>query len=195
MSIATDHRMTLEEYLDYDDGTDTRYELVDGVLVEMGTESPLNNAIAITLLLTFAALGIPGYRLATAHQIAVSSTRAMARQPDLIVHSEESARAIYSGSKILMPGMPAPMLVVEVVSNSDTDRRSRDRDYAEKFAEYAERGIPEYWIVDPGTALVTVCTLEGTGYQVAEFIGDKAIASPAFPGFNLTATQILTAGL
>jgi hypothetical protein len=25
-------RMSLEEYLAYDDGTDTRYELVDGVL-------------------------------------------------------------------------------------------------------------------------------------------------------------------
>ena len=27
--------LTLEEYLVYDDGTDTRYELVDGELVEM----------------------------------------------------------------------------------------------------------------------------------------------------------------
>ncbi|MDF5716354.1 MAG: Uma2 family endonuclease [Rhizonema sp. NSF051] len=26
---------TIEEYLDYADGTDTRYELVNGVLIEM----------------------------------------------------------------------------------------------------------------------------------------------------------------
>jgi Uma2 family endonuclease len=42
---------------------------------------------------------------------------------------------------------------------------------------------------------VTVCTLDGMAYQVAEFIGDKTIASPTFPGFNLTAAQILTAGM
>ena len=38
MNLATRQRMTLEEYLKYDDGTDIRYELVDGVLVEMGAE-------------------------------------------------------------------------------------------------------------------------------------------------------------
>ena len=39
MTIATNQRLTLEEYLSYDDGTDTRHELVDGVLVAMGAES------------------------------------------------------------------------------------------------------------------------------------------------------------
>ncbi|NJL23339.1 MAG: Uma2 family endonuclease, partial [Leptolyngbyaceae cyanobacterium SM1_3_5] len=38
MTQAT-RKLTFEEYLAYDDGTDTRYELVDGVLVEMPTES------------------------------------------------------------------------------------------------------------------------------------------------------------
>lgn len=31
--------MTLEEYLHYDDGTDTRYELVNGELIALPTES------------------------------------------------------------------------------------------------------------------------------------------------------------
>jgi Uma2 family endonuclease len=34
MSIAT-QKLTFKEYLAYDDGTDTRYELVDGELVPM----------------------------------------------------------------------------------------------------------------------------------------------------------------
>jgi Uma2 family endonuclease len=34
MTLATPRRFTLEEYLDYDDGTDTHYKLVGGVLVE-----------------------------------------------------------------------------------------------------------------------------------------------------------------
>lgn len=41
---------TFEEYLAYDDGTDTRYELVDGELVEMPPESDDNNDVARRLL-------------------------------------------------------------------------------------------------------------------------------------------------
>ena len=56
---TTNKRFTLAEYLAYDDGTGRRYELVNGELVEMPSESDLNNAIAILLLLAFAQL-IPG---------------------------------------------------------------------------------------------------------------------------------------
>ena len=34
-SVKDLRRMTLKEFLTYDDGTETRYELVEGVLVEM----------------------------------------------------------------------------------------------------------------------------------------------------------------
>ncbi|GAX44784.1 hypothetical protein NIES4075_58030 [Tolypothrix sp. NIES-4075] len=36
---AVTKRLTLEEYLAYDDGTDTRYELVDGELIPMSMGS------------------------------------------------------------------------------------------------------------------------------------------------------------
>ncbi|UBF24148.1 Uma2 family endonuclease [Kovacikia minuta CCNUW1] len=49
-TTATPELMTMEEYLAYDDGTDTHYELVDGVLVEMPPESPENCDIARLLL-------------------------------------------------------------------------------------------------------------------------------------------------
>ncbi|MFM7449716.1 MAG: hypothetical protein ACKO24_14120 [Leptolyngbyaceae cyanobacterium] len=35
MTIATNCKLTLQEYLTYEDGSDTRYELVDGDLVPM----------------------------------------------------------------------------------------------------------------------------------------------------------------
>ncbi|NJO43941.1 MAG: hypothetical protein HC769_33530 [Cyanobacteria bacterium CRU_2_1] len=53
MTIATPQPMTLEAYLSYDDGTDTCHELVDGVLVEMGSERRLNEKIALWLLSQF----------------------------------------------------------------------------------------------------------------------------------------------
>ncbi len=58
MTVATDdlryirdqRRMTLKEYLTYDDGTDTQYELEDGILVPMGTESTGNTSIGMFLV-------------------------------------------------------------------------------------------------------------------------------------------------
>jgi len=49
--------MTLREYLDYDNGTDIRYEFGDGVLVEMGAENPLNPSIAMMLVFLLSDLG------------------------------------------------------------------------------------------------------------------------------------------
>jgi Uma2 family endonuclease len=193
MTIAT-RRMTLEEYLTYDDGTDTCYELVDGVLVEMGAESPLNSFIASFLFSVFLAAGIPYYRLVIGHQVGVSSTKATARQPDLIIHTDESRAAILDDGRILRSGSPAPMLVVEVVSNSNTDKQSRERDYVEKAAEYAERGIPEYWIIDPDRTAILIGTLTHGAYQFQEFQGQQLLKSPTCSTLVLTAEQVLTAG-
>jgi Uma2 family endonuclease len=194
MTVATQRRMSLEEYLTYDDGTDTRYELVDGMLVEMGTEAPLNSAIALFLVFVFADLGTARKNLAIGHQMEVESIEASARQPDLIVHTPESDAAIMDDGKLLRDGEPVPMLVVEVVSNSKTDKKSRDRDYVEKRAEYAARGIPEYWIVDPDRQAALVLTLSGGVYQEATFTGPQLLKSPAFPTLALTADQVLAAG-
>lgn len=194
MTTITSQRMTLEEYLNYDDGTDTRYELVDGVLVAVGAENPINPQIVSFLFAVFLGLGIPPYRLVIGHQLEVSPISATARQPDLIVHSEESEAAITEDGKLLRFKCPAPMLVVEVVSNSDTDPKSRERDYQEKRSEYALRGIPEYWIIDPIAAVILILTLNGAAYQEQQFQGQQSIISPTFPGLQLTAEQVLKAG-
>ena len=201
MTIATDgrattvqKRMTLAEYLDYDDGTDTRYELEDGVLVDMSGENPLNPCIAVMLLFLFSRLGIAEQLLAIGHQVEVRSTHATCRQPDLIVHTPESYAAILSGVRVLNLGTPAPLLVVEVASSTLTDGRSRKRDYEHKPREYADRGIPEMWIVDPDRAWVQVGILIDGTYQFETFTGEQMIKSPNFPALNLIAGQVLTAG-
>jgi Uma2 family endonuclease len=128
------------------------------------------------------------------HQIEVSSAYASARQPDLLVHSEDSEKAISEDGKLLRLGHPAPLLVVEVVSNSETDPQSRARDYQEKRLEYAARGIAEYWIIDPIVSAVLVLTLKGTQYQEQRFQGKQPIVSTTFSNLNLTADQVLNAG-
>lgn len=188
--------MTLEEYLDYDDGTDKHnYELEDGVLIEMAPENPLNNTIVIFLVIYFSQLGLPHYRFATNHHIQVTSEVMSARQPDLIVHSEASFAAILDDARLLRLGLPAPTLVVEVVSSSDTSKAPRDRDYVRKRSEYAQRGILEYWIIDPIAAVVLVLTLIEGDYQEQKYIGEQRLRSLAFPNVELSAAQVLKAGL
>jgi Uma2 family endonuclease len=195
MTQAKPRFRTIEEYLTYDDGTDTRYELVNGELVEMPSESPLNILIATALLLHFAQTGIPVYRLGIKHQIAVRSSSVTAREPDLIVHSEESAIAILRERQSLITfDMPAPALVIEVVSPGEPGTKNYDRDYVEKPKEYAERGIPEFWQIDPERAVVRVLTLKDGSYQAKEFREGDRIASPTFPELKLTVEQILNAG-
>ena len=91
--------------------------------------------------------------------------------------------------------MPAPALVVEVVSNSQKDKRSRNCDYVRKRQEYAERGIAEYWIVDPEGAVVFILKLVDGVYQEQRFAGEEKLVSPMFPSLALTAVQVLTASL
>ncbi|NEZ57430.1 Uma2 family endonuclease [Adonisia turfae] len=195
MTIATNKTLTLEEYLTYDDGTGARYELVNGVLVEMPTESPINKTIVMFLVSYFLRLGIPYYRLAVGHQLEVTSEKASAREPDLVVHSEESAAAILRDGKLLRLGMPIPDLVVEVVSSSDTDLKSRERDYVEKRQEYSELKVPEYWIIDPVAEVVCVLTLVDGDYQECKFESDQVLLSSQFTVVDLTANQVLRAGL
>jgi Uma2 family endonuclease len=84
--------------------------------------------------------------------------------------------------------------VVEVVSSSNTDQKSRDRDYREKRLEYETRGIPEYWIIDPMAAVVIILTLKVAKYQEQQFTQHQRLNSPLFPDLNLTAEQVLRAG-
>lgn len=54
----TSLKMTLEEYLNYDNGTDTQYELVNGELKIVPPESELNRRIASFLFAYFLQQGI-----------------------------------------------------------------------------------------------------------------------------------------
>jgi Uma2 family endonuclease len=185
--------MTMEEYVAYDDGTDTRYELVDGVLVEMPTESQVNARIAKYLFSEFmkhfplAFLGIKDT------EIEVMGRRAKCRLPDLIVHSEESLTALESTTRsILLRDMPPPALVIEVVSPGV---ENRDRDYRYKRTEYAARGIAEYWIIDPEMQKITLCLWVNGQYEDTVYTSNTPILSTVIPGFGLSSTQILAFGL
>jgi Uma2 family endonuclease len=85
-------------------------------------------------------------------------------------------------------------LMMEIVS---PDAQSRKRDFEEKRIEYAESGIPEYWIVDPETETITVLTLpEGaTEYDVSgEYKPGQTAVSVLLPGFTVDVSACFAAG-
>ncbi|CBN54368.1 MULTISPECIES: Uma2 family endonuclease [Kamptonema] len=186
MTVAS-KKMSLEEYLNFDDDTDTRYELENGELIVMPPESELNRRIAMFLLIYFAQQGIPPYRLTMKTEIVVNGSRATTRLPDLMVLSEELATAL-EGTKrsTITIDMPPPLLVVEVVSP-----RQENRDYRYKRSEYASRGILEYWIVDPMQQGVTVLEWVEGLYEEKVYIGDMSLDSPLFGMLELTAERLL----
>ena len=178
---------TFKEYLTYDDGTDKRYELEDGVLLEMPPASDLHEAIITFLLIRFY---LEIQRLGLDWQVRPSGTGVRtsvkkSRLPDLIVMTEEQRQSIQGKSAVLE--LP-PLLTIEVVS-----AESVKRDYQRKPFEYAAFSIPEYWIVDPLEAKVTVCLLDEGRYNQTVFTGNQQIFSPTFPELKLTAQQVLTA--
>ncbi len=190
-TLSSKTLLTFEDYLAYDDGTDTRYELVDGELVAMPPESQRNNAIAKRLWAVLLQ-HVPLERLAYKDtEVEVMGRRARCRIPDLLVHSEESLLAIQDQPRAtLTRDMPPPALVVEVVSPGEANR---SRDYRHKRTEYAARGIAEYWIVDPETRQVTICQWVDGQYEDTVLQGDEAIQSTVVPQIALTVGQLLAA--
>ncbi len=191
MAISTSTTMTLAEYLEYDDSTDTRYEFVNGELVLMPPESDLNDRIATLLIAYFLQRGIPFYQIRTGTEIVVTGSRATARLPDLLVLGEELAVTLEGAPRSTVTAdMPPPQLAVEVVSPGS---ENRDRDYRYKRSEYAARGIPEYWIVDPQQQKVTILEWVSGLYEERVFVGEEALISPTFGKLDLVAEKLLSA--
>jgi Uma2 family endonuclease len=91
--------------------------------------------------------------------------------------------------------MLPPHLVVEVVSPGGSNR---ERDYDRKRRQYAARGIPEYWLIDPTENAIAVLQLERGNYlEVGRFEGNTQIQSPELERLDihlsLTAERVLGA--
>lgn len=194
MVQAQSKKLTFDEYLNYSNDTGQRYELIDGELIALPPESEPNNFIANYLFFYLASSGLVPLRLIKTHncevQVAVlRSGDAANRYPDLIILEPEHIPLTATRLTITFDMLP-PRLVVEVVSPG---RVGRDRDYERKRAQYAARGIAEYWVIDPIEQVVTVLRLEEGQYaEVGVFRDGEAIVSPMFPQLSLRVQQILS---
>ncbi|MFB2898288.1 Uma2 family endonuclease [Aerosakkonemataceae cyanobacterium BLCC-F50] len=186
-SEVAEKLFTFEEYLAYDDGTDNRYELVDGRLELINTPTFRHLLIAKFVDEVFHTeikrLGLPWVCFKGA---GIRTGWRKSRLSDLYIVPVEQVREFLDRSAITE--IP-PLLAVEVVSPE-----SVSRDYRFKRSEYAALEIPEYWIVDPMKSKVTVLLWEEGLYEETVFTDNQNIVSRTFPELVLTVEQVLAAG-
>lgn len=187
----TKPRVTFADYLTYFDGSDTKYELVDGELIAMSLGTGLHGE---TIDRTYQAINAEINRTAQPWivrqgQIGVRCPRGIGldtvRIPDVVVMQRDDWQALQEREAVIDFDL-APLLVIEVISPS-----TKNVDYRAKRTEYAARDIPEYWIIDPLEAKVSVLINSDGWYDVTEFYGDELIISPTFPELQLTPNKIL----
>ncbi|MEH2293562.1 Uma2 family endonuclease [Nostoc sp.] len=189
---ATTKKLTFAEYLKYNDGTDTQYELVDGELIPMSLGTCKHGGISKFLERSFDdESGKMGKNwTAQKFSVGVRSPRGgrwdTSRIPDVVVLPTQQWEALSNREAVIELNETPPILVVEVVRES-----TQTTDYRSKRSEYAVLEIPEYWIVDPIQDVVTVCTLIEGFYDAVAFQGLKRIISSTFPQLDLSAEQVL----
>ncbi len=195
--------MTLDEFLDwYPDGYG-RFELHDGVVVEMqptGTHERVGGFLALKQGVEIERLALP-YFIPRQCIIKPIDSDKSGFVPDVAVLDEKALEAepMWKKRSTITKG-EAVRLVIEVVSTNWQD------DYLIKLAEYEKLGIPEYWIVDylglggrryignPKQPTISVYQLVDDEYSVSQFRGNERIESLTLPELNLTAEQIFRVG-
>lgn len=193
--VTTTKKLTFAEYLKYNDGTDTKYELVNGELIPMSLRTGKHGAITKFLERSFDDEIARSRINWTAQKFAVGvrSPRGgrwdTSRIPDISVLTIEQWESLANRELVIDKNETSPILVVEVVSES-----TKTTDYRAKRSEYAVLGISEYWIVDLIDEVVIICSLIEGFYDAVSFRGEERIISGSFPELNLSAKQVLQAG-
>ncbi|MEH2333426.1 Uma2 family endonuclease [Nostoc sp.] len=196
--------VTFDEFIaKYPDNTGKRYELHDGVIVEMpqptGNHEEVVGFLAFEITRECIRLNLPYFIPKTA--LVKPPENESAYSPDVLILNRSNLvnEPLWKKESTVSQAESIP-LVVEVVSSNWRD------DYLKKAADYEAVGIPEYWIVDyaalggrrfignPKQPTVSLYILIEGEYQVSQFQGSDRIISPTFPELNLTVEQIFQAG-
>ncbi|MFC4126484.1 Uma2 family endonuclease [Nocardia rhizosphaerae] len=104
------------------------------------------------------------------------------RKPDILVVPRDVARTVIIDEvPKLLPGLDLPLAVEVVSSGTGSERTDRVR----KVREYAELGIPEYWIVEHRADVrVLRLRLDAGSYRADPPVSAGAIFTAEVPGVD-----------
>jgi Uma2 family endonuclease len=197
--------VTFEEFVNWlPDSSDVRYELHHGEIVKMaqpvGDHEEVKGFLGVEIPFEIKRMGLS---YVIPNQVIVRPEgKDSGYFPDLLVlnRAHLANEPLWTKQSVISNGISIP-LIIEIVSTNWRD------DYYVKYADYEEMGISEYWIVDyaalggrnfignPKQPTISVCNLVDEEYQISRFRDDERVISQTFPELNLTANQILKAGM
>jgi Uma2 family endonuclease len=159
-------------------------ELIDGELVEVEVPTARHEDIVILLghfLTAWAEAGHGGRARASGYKLRISERRGV--MPDLQFYRRGND-AVRGQEQGLVDGRPD--LVIEVVSPT-----SRRYDRVKKLAWYAQKGVPEYWLVDPEARTLEQLRLEGQSYAIVSAVAEDETFCPAsFEGLEISLAKL-----
>jgi Uma2 family endonuclease len=197
--------VTFDEFIAwYPENSEHRYELHDGVIVEMpkgtGKHSDLGGFLVGEFHFEIRRLQLPW---SIPIEYVLKPDRADSGYiPDVIVIDRQQLinEPRWAAESIITKGSSVRLAVEVVSANWQTD-------YLTKLRDYEEMGIFEYWIVDylglggrryignPKQPTISVYQLVEGEYELTQFRGGDRIESAALPELNLTAKQVFEAGI
>ena len=193
---------TFDEFIEwYPENSAVRYELHDGIIVEMpkpkGKHSKLTGSLVGKFLTTISEIGKTDIWFIPRESIIKPRRDKSGYEPDIIILDQETIDTETRWeTESIIQNASSVKLIAEVVSSNWQD------DYYDKLRDYEGMGIPEYWIVDyaalggrkfignPKQPTIFVCELIDDEYQMTAFRDGDLIVSPTFPQLNLTPQQI-----
>ena len=165
--------MTEEEFLELCD-EDIRAEFVDGEVIVFSPTSIRHGDISV-FIVTLIRMFVDKNNLGKvwSDNIQVRLRPGLRRVPDLIF--------VAKGSKVKIKETEiegAPDLLVEIVSPD-----SVDRDWRDKYYDYQQARVKEYWIIDPNTNRFEIYCLNEEGKFVAQPTERGIVKSKILPDF------------
>ena len=163
MTDAAPKLMTVAEFLEWDDGIDTRYELVYGRVVAMAPASPNHSVIASKIV------GALESRLKSPCYVGIEAGVVRPDRDDTFYEAD-----VVVSRTPLGPGMaviPDPVVVIEVLSPStlEHDRGRKAYDYRRT------ESVQEIVLVSSEQRHVVIWRRRGAKWEVEDLIGDAAL--------------------
>ncbi len=159
---------TVEQYLRFTDRSNRLIEFTDKRLDVLPMPTKRHQAISKFLLFVLSAFLDPLGGTVFFAPLRLQIREGKFREPDLMAALDANDPRLQNAYWL------GADLVVEVVSEDDPQR-----DTVVKRADYAEGGIPEYWIVNPLDETITVLRLDGAQYAEHGMFrrGDRATST------------------
>ena len=181
--MAVLQRMTYDMLLDI---PEERRELLDGELLVAASPAKKHQLVVKRLERFLDQAELAGYGEFWPTPFDVYLDQYNVTQPDLIFVAPQRREAVHEDK---MFGIPD--LIVEVLSPT-TAYIDRGRSRKGKLGTYERFGVPSYWIIDPGTEIISVYTLRDGHFPEAPMLyrrGD-VLTHPLFADILIEVSEL-----